>query len=358
MVENPATDKISHVIGLMSGTSLDGVDLAFCSFRKNGKSYDFQIEACETVPYNSIWRSRLVGLPSQDALTFVQTHVEYGRYLGQLVKSFVDRNNLKPGFVASHGHTIFHQPLKGFTSQIGDGAALAAECGLPVVCDFRSSDVAYGGQGAPLVPIGDELLFGKYDCCLNLGGFGNISFKQGSQRIAFDTCPVNILLNFLAEKAGLDYDRNGELAASGKVIPYLLEKLNSLPYYQMQPPKSLGREWIEKEILTVLPVNDYPLNNIMRTFVEHIALQISASLPKRAGNMIVTGGGVFNKFLISRIQEYCAVELVIPGDKIINYKEALIFALLGLLRMRGIPNCLPSVTGAAKPAIGGAVYLP
>ncbi len=342
----------------MSGTSLDGVDLAFCIFIVEGKRYEFKIEACETVPYDDAWKSRLADLPSKDAVTFVKTHTQYGHYIGQLVRSFVKRHSLQPDFVANHGHTIFHQPEEGYTSQIGDGAAIAAECGLPVICDFRTSDVAYGGQGAPLVPIGDQLLFSGYDCCLNLGGFGNISFEQGGQRIAFDTCPVNIALNYLAGKAGLPFDKDGELASTGTLIPALLKNLNSLQYYHCQPPKSLGREWFEKEFQPLVSGKESSLQDILATVTEHIAYQISLCIPASVVNMVVTGGGTFNKYLISRLKSHAKVEVIIPPADIVNYKEALIFALLGLLRVNGVPNCLPSVTGSCHAATGGAIYLP
>ena len=350
--------KVHKVIGLMSGTSLDGLDLAFCTFSIEAEQYKFKIDACETVPYDAAWKSRLADLPLKDALTFVKTHTDYGHYVGQLVKSFVKRHDLQPDFVASHGHTIFHQPDKGLTSQIGDGAAIAAECGLPVVCDFRTSDVAYGGQGAPLVPVGDRLLFSEFDCCLNLGGFGNISYELDTLRIAFDTCPVNIVLNYLAGKAGLPYDEDGKLASNGNVIPSLLERLNSLQYYHHQPPKSLGREWVENEFLPMISTGNFSLPDLLATVTEHIAFQIAACVPDSAVNMVVTGGGAFNKYLISKLKSHTKVELMIPPADIINYKEALIFALLGLLRMNRIPNCLPSVTGARNAATGGTVYMP
>lgn len=355
---NSIEEKTFKVIGVMSGTSLDGVDLAYCTFRVVNENYKYSLGACETVPYDETWRSKLMNLPSQDAMTFAKTHSKYGHYLGCLIKSFTEKNKLHPDFAASHGHTVFHQPENGFTSQIGDGAAIAAESGLPVVCDFRSTDVAYGGQGAPLVPIGDRLLFGDFGCCLNLGGFGNISFEQSGQRIAFDTCPVNIALNYLAGIAGLKYDRDGKLASSGNVIHGLLENLNSLHYYHRHPPKSLGREWFENEFLPLVSGSESQLPDKLATVTEHIAYQIAACLPSSADNMIVTGGGAFNKFLISRIRSFTKTEVVIPPDDIVNYKEALIFALLGVLRMSSIPNCLPSVTGAAKASAGGAVYLP
>lgn len=345
-------------VGVMSGTSLDGVDLACCTFAVNEDKYAFSIDACITVPYDAAWRKKLSDLSQQDGMTFARINTEYGHYLGQLVKTFVRTNGLHPALVASHGHTIFHQPENGFTSQVGDGASLAAECGLPVVCDFRTSDVAYGGQGAPLVPIGDRLLFGNYSCCLNLGGFGNISFEQNGKRIAFDTCPVNIVLDLLANRAGYDYDNRGNLASVGRLLPELLEQMNCLPYYHREPPKSLGREWLETEFLPLLPSSQVAVNDILATMCEHIAFQVVACIPAGAVDMIITGGGALNQHLVSRIAGQTKTKLIIPSPDIINYKEALIFALLGLLRIEGKPNCIPSVTGASKAAVGGAVYLP
>jgi len=220
---------------MMSGTSLDGVDLAHCTFEETGNSYIFKLGACETIPYPETWLSRLRTLPHATALEYAVTHTEYGKYIGGLIRSFVNRNHLTADFVASHGHTIFHNPSKRYTSQIGEGAAIAAGCGLPVVCDFRTGDVAAGGQGAPLVPIGDQLLFGEFDYCLNLGGFANISMQMDSKRIAFDISPANIILNHIANLAGKTYDKDGKMAESGKIHTELLETLNNLGYYHMQP---------------------------------------------------------------------------------------------------------------------------
>jgi anhydro-N-acetylmuramic acid kinase len=261
--------------------------------------------------------------------------------------------------VASHGHTIFHNPLLHYTTQIGEGAAIAAGCGLPVVCDFRTGDVAAGGQGAPLVPLGDELLFGDYDYCLNLGGFANISMQSLNNRIAFDIVPANIILNHFANQRGKAYDPNGEIAASGQVQENLLQSLNDLAYYHIRPPKSLGREWVESEVLPLLSDTGLELEDAACTFCEHIAQQIAACLengPQK--KMLVTGGGAFNTYLVQRITALTQVKLIVPDVKTVNYKEALVFAFLGLLRMQAKPNCLASVTGASHNVSGGAVYLP
>ena len=347
------------IIGIMSGTSLDGVDLAFCTFEATENNYTFKIGICETIPYSELWLRKLKLLPTGSALEYAETHISYGRYLGELTRNFIQKYGLQVDFVASHGHTIFHNPAEQYTSQIGDGAAIAANCGLKVVCDFRSGDVAAGGQGAPLVPIGDEMLFAQYDYCLNLGGFANISMKRDSHRIAFDIAPANIILNHIANQWGKAYDKNGEGAASGKIHDELLQTLNSLRYYHLQPPKSLGREWIEKEILPLLTQYNITPKDAACTFCEHIAIQIAASIqndPQK--QMFITGGGTFNAYLITRIAAHAAIKLTIPDQKTINYKEALVFAFLGLLRMQGKPNCLASVTGASHDVSGGAVYLP
>lgn len=342
----------------MSGTSLDGVDLAHCSFRNEDNHFDFKINKCTTIEYSESWRKRLSGLPFQSAAEYARTHVEYGRYLGSLVKSFADSVGLSTDAVASHGHTIFHDPAKGYTSQIGEGAALASNCGITVICDFRTTDVGYGGQGAPLVPIGDEQLFGDYAYCLNIGGFANISFEKEGKRVAFDICPANIVLNKLSEKTGQAFDRDGITAAAGKLNKTLLERLNSLDYYRQPPPKSLGREWVEQKISPILEDFAYALPNedLMHTFVEHIAIQIGSNTAP--GKLLVTGGGAFHTYLINRIKVHSPSVIILPEKEVIEFKEALIFAFLGMLRLLEKPNCLASVTGARKNSCGGAIYLP
>jgi anhydro-N-acetylmuramic acid kinase len=341
----------------MSGTSLDGIDLAHCTFTETAEEIHYQLGACETIPYDTEWKERFLALPDSSAHDYALTHAAFGRYSGERVRDFIRSNHLVADFVSSHGHTIFHNPAKGYTSQIGEGAALAIASGLPVVCDFRTTDVAAGGQGAPLVPIGDELLFGGFTYCLNLGGFANISAAHPAGRIAFDICPANILLNHLARHKGLDYDDGGRLAASGKKDPVLLNELNNLAFYQKLPPKSLGREWTEEAVLPLLKSSACTTEDLLHTFTEHIAHQVAACTAD-AGRMLVTGGGAMNTYLMERISALSAAEIVLPDTKTIHYKEALIFALLGLLRMEQRPNCMPGVTGARQAVCGGAVYLP
>ncbi len=343
------------VIGLMSGTSLDGLDIAFCDFTLD-KTWSFQLLEAETVNYSPEMKEKLSSLSDGTAKELAEYHVYFGKFCGERVAEFVKRKKMTPDFVASHGHTIFHQPGIGLTLQIGEGAALAAASGFPVVCDFRSGDIALGGQGAPLVPIGDRLLFGRYTYCLNLGGIANISFESGGNRIAFDVCACNILLNYLAQKSGKAFDLNGEMAAAGKVHPGMLAKFNSLEYYSRPFPKSLGREDVDRDLIRFFEKNEFnlPLEDLMATAVEHIARQIGNNTG--AGTMLVTGGGVFNTFLIQRLKEFTATEVIVPDPEIVNYKEALIFAFLGLKRWRSEVNCLKSVTGASRDNIGGAIY--
>jgi anhydro-N-acetylmuramic acid kinase len=261
---------------------------------------------------------------------------------------------VKPDIIASHGHTIFHEPQKRIMFQIGDGAAIAAETGIDTVSDFRRLDIMLGGQGAPLVPIGDRLLFGDYDYCLNIGGFSNISFEKDGKRIAFDISPVNYVINHYSRQIGLEFDKDGEIAKKGKVDQKLLDELNALPYYNQDGPKSLGREWVEKIIYPMLESKGMKLEDMLRTYYEHAAMQI-AKVAKN-GKMLITGGGAFNKFLIERIDALTGCETVIPEKQIIDYKEALIFAFLGALYMADEASCLASVTGAKCDNIGGMLF--
>ena len=348
-----------NVIGLMSGTSLDGLDIAFCRFSLDNSTWKYEIVSAQTVEYAEDWKQRILSLEKTDALSFQQTNVDYGHYLGGLVSEFIMRNNIKADFVASHGHTIFHQPAKKLTVQVGAGSAISSKCNLPVVCDFRTLDVALGGQGAPLVPIGDKMLFSEYDFCLNLGGFANVSYEHNGQRIAYDICPVNIVMNAIAEKNGKAFDDGGSMAKEGMLSGYLLNEFNQIGFYKMimDSPKSLGKEWVIKNINPLIEQYEISDEDLLRTFCEHIAFQIGKSLKtKPKGKILVTGGGAYNQFLIDCIQLHTEHQLVIPDKKTIEYKEALIFAFLGVLRMRNEVNCLKSVTGASRDNCGGTVY--
>lgn len=348
--------KKRFVIGLMSGTSLDGVDLVYVGFQKSS-NYSFEIIHSKTYSYSKNWKSKLQNAFSQSKEEIAQLDVEYGNYLGNLINSFIAEFQINTiEFVASHGHTIFHKPNEGITLQIGDGQTISKVTNQKVVCDFRTQDVQLGGQGAPLVPIGDELLFSEYGYCLNLGGFANISFNTNGKRIAFDICPVNIVMNHYVQKLGLEYDDKGKLASEGEINYQLLEELNSLSFYIDDTPKSLGYEFVVDTIFPLIDTYGLSENDMLRTFVEHVIVQISSKI-KSKGKLLITGGGAFNTFLIDELKEKTSNKVVLPKNKIIDFKEALIFAFLGLLRVDNQVNCLKSVTGAKKDHSSGQIYV-
>lgn len=341
----------------MSGTSLDGLDIAAVEFLFNKNRWSFSLHSAKTIEYTAAWKNRLQNSPTLSGAELVKLHADFGRFIGEEIQQFTEASHFTPDIIASHGHTIFHQPENGFTFQAGDGNSIAAATQTLTVADFRSQDIALGGQGAPLVPAGDQLLFSEYDFCLNLGGFANISFEQMGNRIAFDICPVNFILNDFAGRKNLPFDKNGDLGRKGKILPELLEQLNQLNFYEKPPPKSLGREWMEREFKPVIQASRYSFEDQLRTVYEHIAYQISKSIAGK-GKLLITGGGTFNRFLIERIGQRTNAAIEIPSTSIINYKEALIFAFLGVLRIRNEINCFASVTGACRNHSTGVVCLP
>lgn len=340
------------VIGLMSGTSLDGLDIAYCLFSYDNGKWSYSIEKAETIEYSSLAKEKLIKAENTTSQEFAKTDKEFGYYIGKETRKFIDKYNLDVDFISSHGQTIFHQPEINFTSQIGDINSIAAQTRVKTIGDFRRLDIALGGQGAPLVPIGDRFLFSDYPYCLNLGGFSNISFEKDGKRIAYDICPVNIVLNYLAEKEGMTYDKDGLMAKTGKINQELLEKLNNLDYYKAEEKKSLGKEWVLKYIFPLFDNSDLETKDIMATYVEHITIQLASKIN---GEVLITGGGVFNKHLIESLKEKLNHKIHIPDPIIINYKEALIFAFLGVLRERKEINTLCSVTGAIKDSCGGLI---
>jgi anhydro-N-acetylmuramic acid kinase len=347
-----------HILGMMSGTSLDGLDLAYCTFALTGNQWKYEIRAAETVSYAASMHQRLSDAMRLSGEELVQLHFDYGTLCGNVARDFIRRHGIDVQHISAHGHTVFHQPQKGMTFQIGSGAAMASASGIPVICDFRSGDVALGGQGAPLVPVGDQWLFASYSHCLNIGGIANISFEKDGKRIAGDICPANMALNFYSRKKGWDYDEGGKFAASGNLIPSLLERLNRLPFYQLPFPKSLGREWVEREFFILSESYGAPVEDIMHTLCEHMAMQIAAFAGKENNQtMLVTGGGALNEFLLERIKHHCNCKIHVPDMETILFKEALIFAFLGVLRLRGEPNCMSSVTGARHDHSSGCIYL-
>jgi len=341
----------------MSGTSLDGLDLALCEFRGSGEELSYKILKSNTISYSADQKNKMRSLPYLNVENYFKLHHQFGKFIGKEVANFLKGESEKPDAIASHGHTVFHQPTKGYSTQIGCGATIAAYSGITTSCDFRSLDVALNGQGAPLVPIGDELLFGKHESCLNIGGIANISFRKNNLRVAFDICVANMALNYFAQLTGSDYDKDGNGAKSGNFNQALFNELNKLEFLKLKGAKSIGREWFESEFLYVIQKHKLPVNDILNTLVKHIAFQIADVLNEnKLNDVLITGGGAHNTFLIEALKEYYKGKINIPDTVTINYKEALIFALLGYLRMKEEINTLSSVTAAKKDSVGGAVY--
>ena len=348
-----------NIIGVMSGTSLDGIDLVLVNFKFDGL-WHFKIIHSETVKYSKNWYNTLKNLVSFSLEELRQIDLDYTVYLAGIIENFITKNNINTlDAVCSHGHTALHQPEKKLTYQIGNKPILAKLLNKTVVCDFRVQDVALGGQGAPLVPIGDKLLFSEYDYCLNLGGFANISTEINQNRIAYDVCPVNIVLNHYVSTLGLDYDNEGKIASTGIINQKLLKKLNALPFYKENYPKSLGLEWVNKNIFSLVNDSNLEIKDILKTVIEHIAMQISLQINKKNNaTVLVTGGGVYNSYLISRLKTHTKQTILIPKNEVVEYKEALIFGLLGILKIRKEVNCLKSVTGAKKNHSSGTIFIP
>ena len=346
------------VLGIMSGSSLDGVDLAFCEFIYDG-GWQYRLIKAETIPYDEYWIQKLTSSPDFNDKELANVHIEYGRYLGTISQNFLSKYTLNPDIIASHGHTVFHEPERGFTFQLGEGQAIAEQSGHTVVCDFRSKDISLGGQGAPLVPIGDEFLFGDYDYCLNIGGIANISFKKDNRRIAFDICPANQLINYLSRQIGKPYDNEGKIARSGQVNSELLLELNKDRFYTLNPPKSLSNQYVQDQFIHLIDTFKDGIENKLRTVTEHIAIQIANAITdSKPKKLLITGGGTYNTYLVDKLRGLTNLEIILPDKQVIDFKEALIFGFMGVLRIRNEVNCLSSVTGARIDCSGGVILYP
>lgn len=346
-----------NVIGVMSGTSLDGVDLAHLQFHKNSEKWTFKILESETVSYSTEWVRILKSAVDFSPVELKKTNLEYTKHLASVIIGFIEKHKIENlDAVCSHGHTILHQPQNGITLQIGNLPEISDLIHQIVVCDFRVQDVLLGGQGAPLVPIGDRILFPEYDYCMNLGGFSNVSFEKNGKRIAFDISPVNTVLNFYANQLGLEYDDKGSISRSGKINQHLLDELNNLHYYQTNYPKSLGFEFVKEIVLPLMETFGMNTEDLLRTFTEHAAIQIALALPNKKGSLFITGGGAYNNFFIERIKSQLPeIKIIIPSPQILEFKEALIFGILGILKLREENNVLSSVTGAKTDHSSGVI---
>ncbi|MGI9546702.1 MAG: anhydro-N-acetylmuramic acid kinase [Flavobacteriaceae bacterium] len=354
--------KVFKVLGLMSGTSVDGLDMAYCHFWRDNGSWEFEVKKAKTVAYD-LWSDKLKEAIQLDAEKLLIMHQEYGTYLGEQAALFIKEENIAIDFIASHGHTVHHRPDLGLTFQLGSGQHLANASEQLTVCDFRTNDVALGGQGAPLVPIGDQIFFSNYDFCLNLGGISNVSMEKNGSRIAYDIGVANMLLDHIIQKQDLAYDDKGKIARSGRLNKLLLDELNELEYYKQPFPKSTGYEWFKSEILPIIEQSKLDVPDLLHTSVHHICQQIAEQLldhvKSEQNTLLVTGGGAFNTFLtdVLRSKLEQKIEVIIPGSELVAYKEALIFAFMGLLRTEGEINVLKSVTGATKDSCSGVIYL-
>ncbi|MCB9163256.1 MAG: anhydro-N-acetylmuramic acid kinase [Flavobacteriales bacterium] len=351
-----APDEVHYTaIGVMSGSSLDGLDLALCHFTLRGGRWSFTLDDARTIPYEPAFQQKLVAVMNGSALELARLDRDLGDLIGRAVLDFLQGRHVD--LIASHGHTVFHQPVEGLTVQIGHGARIAAITGVRTITDFRTLDVALGGQGAPLVPLGEQLLFPDQRAFLNIGGICNISVHDGARVLGYDVCIGNQALNLLAEEAGKSFDDDGALARSGQVDAALLDRLNAIPFHRQPPPRSLGREWFDAGVRALITDELITLKDRSRTVVEHIAMMVAEAIPAGIEDMLVTGGGAHNGFLMERIQALNKAHITIPRKRIVDYKEALIFAFLGVRRLRGEVTALASVTGARLEASGGSIFL-
>lgn len=356
--------KIFKAIGIMSGTSLDGLDIAYCYFEYENEQWKSTIQIADTEIYSDEWKHRLMEAPGLTGLELSQLHVDYGRWIGQCVEAFIKNHDIEVDLIGCHGHTVFHQPENLLTLQIGAGDAIWSICQVPVVCDFRTIDIQLHGQGAPLVPIGDKCLYRDFDACLNLGGFANISFEKTHEFKAFDVCPSSIVLNHFARILGKEYDDKGQIARSGKPHFELIDKLNALKFYSQKPPKSLGKEWVDKCFLPLVP-SDMTSGDVLASLNHHIAFQLSKTICENVGNhgekskqILLTGGGTYNQFLLDLLQGLLPsnYHCVVPDKKTIEYKEAQIFAFLGVLKFLNLPSNVKTVTGAIREISLGTIH--
>lgn len=349
-----------RVIGSMSGSSMDGLDLVYCTLTETAGDWSYEILESACIKFTDEWKSNLEGITNLSAKDLLLAHTAFGKWMGESIQSFISNRALehKVHFVASHGHTVFHEPQDGMTFQLGDGAAIAAVLSLPVISDLRNMDVALGGQGAPIVPIGEQFLWPEYDCFLNLGGIANITKQTDSKYVAFDVCPANRVLNAICAPLNKEYDDGGGLARSGQLIPELLEELNALDYYKKEGPKSLANEFGLEVVLPIIQNHEASAEDKLHTFVQHIVHQIAQQA--EGSKILVTGGGAFNTYLIEVLTsalEERGVELIVPEKDLIDSKEALVMALIGALRWREEENVLHTVTGSTRSSVGGALWM-
>ncbi|MEC7895870.1 MAG: anhydro-N-acetylmuramic acid kinase [Bacteroidota bacterium] len=347
--------KKYKVLGIMSGTSCDGLDIAYCEYWEKNNKWNYKLLDFTTINYNKKWRKKLLNCYKINAYELKKLDINFGDFISQSIKKFIIKHKIKPDLIASHGHTVFHNPIEKISLQIGNPLPIFSKIKIPIIYNFRELDIIIGGQGAPLVPYGEKHLFSQYDYCINIGGILNLTDLNETNLLAFDVCPANLVLNFLARKLNMKFDKNGETASKGKMINNLYNKLNNLKYYNSSKPKSLDINYIEKKIMPLL--EKYEPKDTLHTFTEHIAFQVNKNLNKKNSSVLLTGGGTFNEYLVKRIKINNKVKsiFVVPEKKLINFKEALIFGFLGLMRLLNRKNILKSVTGSQKSTSSGII---
>ena len=340
----------------MSGSSLDGVDLAIIDFYKKKNKWKFKLLEFNTISYDYNLKNELSVAHNLNLNQIKKLDSKYTFVLASLINNFLEKLKINIDFVSSHGHTILHQPEKGVTIQIGNNIDLSNLISKKLICDFRTQDVLFGGQGAPLVPVGDYHLFSEFDYTLNLGGFANITNLTNQFPRAHDVCAVNTVLNKLSNELNLDYDSEGRIAMNGNLIKDLKNELDNILFYKDKPPKSLGVEWLNRVVYPILnKYKSFKIEDILYTYSIHISEVLSRELPE-GKKILLSGGGSFNNFLIDNIVQKSKSIITIPNKEIINFKEAIIFAFIGVLKIRNEINCFKSVTGACKDHCSGIIY--
>ncbi len=355
-----------HSIGIMSGSSLDGLDIAHCVIKLNPQAKSpqdfrremrFEIPEAKEVKFSTILQNALKSAPQLSISELAELDSRFGLWIGQQIVEHFDLTDIQ--FIASHGHTVLHNPARAYSLQIGSGAQIAAATQRPVICDFRNTDIALGGQGAPLAPMVEYYLFPQYSHFVNLGGIANLGIIQDDHIRGFDICVCNQALNHLAGHIGQDYDDRGKMAAQGRSIPSLLGQLNGLPYLKLPAPKSMSNEDVQNTILPILDNNGADTRDKLHTVTQHISYQIAQQLLGiHPTKILITGGGAYNDFLVHSIEQRLGHKIPRASDQVIRYKETLLMSLLGTLRWLKINNIAKSVTGAQRDSCSGAVYLP
>jgi len=356
---------VYNVIGITSGTSLAGLDLVFAALTEVRGKWTYEVKASERVEYTAEWEEKLGKAADLPARDYLLLHSEYGHFIGHAVNQFIADHQLdhQVHFIAAHGDTVFHIPAQKMTAQLGDGAAISAVTGLSVISDLRAMDIAFGGKGAPLLPIAEQLLFPDYQYRVNLGENATLAAQIDGQLIASDICACNYVLDTLAETLNFPFDKDGQLAAGGVTDQSLLNALNGLAFYNEASPRHMSSKFGTGTVLPMIQQHQLSTQGKLNTYTHHIAAQIEKIvkdlLPQEENvprSLLLTGGGAANTYLVKTIEAALQPHNVTVTVQHDPFRNALMIALLGALRWRQEPNGLASVTGAEKDSVGGALW--